>query len=156
MVLLLTRNPQELCTPGKLWFADDTSSLTGRSFYCYTLEDKDRGLFDSMTAEEILKIKLPGITCIPYGRYELVLNFSARFQKAMPLLLNVKGFSGIRIHSGNIATQTDGCVLVGSTQGDCFVGNSKKTFDRFMEMIIPVSKREKIFLEIKQEVNTEA
>jgi len=60
-------------------------------------------------------------TCaIPAGDYPLVVSFSPKFQTMLPLLLNVPGRSGIRIHAGNRAhldpaqSDTTGCILVGS------------------------------------------
>lgn len=66
-----------------------------------TLEDKDRGLKQSMSEEEIKKLKVYGETAIPTGRYKITRTYSSKFGKTMILINNVKGFSGIRIHSGN-------------------------------------------------------
>jgi len=78
---------------------------------CYVLEDKDRGLTDTMPLAEIVATKVYGKTCIPYGRYEVDWTMSARFKKIMPILLNVPGYSGIRIHTGNSEKESLGCLL---------------------------------------------
>jgi len=77
-------------------------------FYCYTLEDVDRGLTADLPLEEIQARKQFAQTAIPTGTYEVVVNWSNRFKKQMPLLLRVPGWEGIRIHSGNYASQTRG------------------------------------------------
>jgi hypothetical protein len=83
-------------------------------FFCYILEDKDRGLSDALSLEQILKVKVYGKTAIPYGRYEIDWTMSARFKVFMPILLNVKGYSGIRIHKGNTELDSLGCLLCGT------------------------------------------
>lgn len=82
-------------------------------FYCHVLEDKDRLLTSSMTLDDIKQIKIKSQTAIPTGKYEVVVNYSPRFKQDMPLLLEVPGFEGIRIHVGNKNEDTDGCLLVG-------------------------------------------
>ena len=94
--------------------------LIDGKFYCYTLEDMYR------------EKKIKGVTAIPYGRYEVIINFSNRFKKPMPLLLNVKGFDGIRIHSLNTSDQTEGCIGVGFTKSKDFRGNSRSAYNQFM------------------------
>ncbi len=79
-------------------------------FECFILEDKDRGLTDSMPLAEIVATKVYGKTAIPYGRYEIDWTMSARFKVMMPILLNVKGYSGIRIHKGNTEIDSLGCL----------------------------------------------
>ena len=105
-------------------------------FECYTLEDKVR------------PVKIAGKTAIPSGRYEVIINFSQRFQKPLPLLLNVPNYEGVRIHSGNTAANTEGCILVGETKTDNFVGESRWAFNRLFEKMKVAAETEKIFLEI--------
>jgi hypothetical protein len=83
-------------------------------FECFILEDRDRGLNDTLTLEQILKVKVYGKTAIPYGRYEIDWTMSARFKVFMPILLNVKGYAGIRIHKGNTEIDSLGCLLCGT------------------------------------------
>lgn len=66
---------------------------------------------------------------IPAGTYDLIIDFSQRFQRLMPHVLNVPGHTGIRIHWGNWAKNTLDCLLVGQTQGKDFVGQSVAEFD---------------------------
>jgi hypothetical protein len=90
-----------------------TLTIDGK-FECYILEDKDRGINNTLTLEQILRVKVYGKTAIPYGRYEVDWTMSARFKKMMPILLNVIGWSGIRIHSGNSELDSLGCLLCGT------------------------------------------
>lgn len=50
---------------------------------------------------------------IPVGEYSLQVTPSPKFNRNLPLLCNVPGHSGIRIHAGNDVTDTHGCILVG-------------------------------------------
>lgn len=86
--------------------------IEGR-FFSYILEDKDRGLTDKMSLIEVKARKLFGITAIPYGTYKVKLTMSNRFKRLLPEILNVKGFEGVRIHRGNTAEDTLGCLIVG-------------------------------------------
>lgn len=114
-------------------------------FFCNTLEDKDRGLKDGMTIEEINKIKIHSETAIPTGIYKITLDVvSPRFAKSnqysfcggkLPRLLNVKGFDGILIHIGNTAADSAGCILVGENKVKGQVINSTSTFKRLYEVL---------------------
>jgi len=102
------------------------------TFFCFTLEDYCRDLNNDGDLKDTGEAKVFGKTCIPRGEYRVILNQSTRFKRLLPLLLNVPGFSGIRIHNGNIAAHTEGCILVGSTRAENFVGNSTDTMARLM------------------------
>jgi hypothetical protein len=100
-------------------------------FECYTLED---------TVREIAGVpvgvwKIAKITAIPSGRYRVVVNFSKHFQKELPELLNVPGFDGVRIHSGNGPADTEGCILVGQTKEANLIYKSRAAFDVLMPKI---------------------
>jgi hypothetical protein len=90
-----------------------TLTIDGK-FECYILEDKDRGINNTLTLEQIMRVKVYGKTAIPYGRYEVDWTMSARFKVMMPILLNVVGWSGIRIHKGNTEIDSLGCLLCGT------------------------------------------
>ena len=108
-------------------FTDESTigslSIEGK-FECFILEDKDRGLNDNLTLEQILKVKVYGKTAIPYGRYEVDWTMSARFKVFMPILLNVKGYSGIRIHKGNTEIDSLGCLLCGTRKKNNMITES--------------------------------
>ena len=110
-------------------------------FQCYTLEDKVRET----------EPKVYGKTAIPYGHYDIVINWSNRFQKYMPLLINVPNFEGIRIHSGNVASNTEGCVLVGNYRSKNLITESRKAFTNLMKKLQSVEKKEKITIDIVRE-----
>lgn len=118
-------------------------------YFSDVLEDPDRGLTDSMTLEEIKKIKIKGNTCIPYGTYNITITYSPRFKKNLPLLNNVKGFDGIRIHSGNKPQDTEGCLLPGFNKVKGQVINSKVTTDKLIAQIQQaINKKEKVTITI--------
>jgi hypothetical protein len=110
-------------------------SVNGK-FECFTLEDKVRA------------VKIHGKTAIPAGIYEVVITFSDRFRKPLPLFLNVPNFAGIRIHSGNTAADTEGCILVGTSKGKNFVGGSRVAFNALFPKLQKALTREKIFIEV--------
>lgn len=104
-------------------------------YFCDTLEDKDRGLTDSMSVGEISKIKIKKETAIPTGTYKITITYSNRFKKNMPLINDVKGFEGIRIHSGNTDKDTEGCLLVGMNLERGKVLKSQETFRKLYKML---------------------
>ena len=119
----------------KLIREEETNDSTLGSLYidnvfeCFTLEDISRD------------VKIMHETCIPAGTYEVQITFSTRFQKQMPLLLNVLGFRGIRIHSGNTKEDTSGCILVGQVRGQDIIYNSKIAFTNLFEKLVSYPKK---------------
>lgn len=104
-------------------------------YFCDTLEDIDRGLTDNMTDSYISTVKVVNQTAIPIGSYKVTITYSNRFQKLLPLINNVKGFSGIRIHSGNTKEDTSGCILVGFNTKKGKVVNSRVTFNKLFNIL---------------------
>lgn len=105
------------------------------NYYCDVLEDVDRGLTNDMSEEEIKKIKVYGKTAIPKGTYKVEVTYSPKFKRYLPLLIGVKGFTGIRIHSGNSAEDTLGCLLVGFNKEKGKVLNSRVTSDKLTALL---------------------
>ena len=118
-------------------------------FECFILEDKDRGLQQGMALSELMAAKIKTRTAIPTGRYEIVTNFSDRFQKMLPLLLDVPAFAGIRIHPGNTDSDTEGCLLPGKTKSPDMVGSSRAAFTALFNKIKSAMQREKVFINIR-------
>lgn len=75
-------------------------------FLCNIIEDKFRG-------NDLKNKKVYGETCIPEGNYEIKMTYSAKYKKELPQLMNVPFFEGIRIHSGNSAKDSEGCLIPG-------------------------------------------
>ena len=87
---------------------------------CVTLEDHSPW-------SDPAAVKVPGRTCIPPGRYKIVLVDSQRFGTDTLSLVGVPGFTAIRIHAGNTSAQTEGCILVGqdaTAPDDDWIGRS--------------------------------
>ena len=114
-------------TEGKLY--------VNEAYFCDTLEDQDRGLEQTMSEFEIQRRKVYGQTCIPSGEYVIILNKSPRFKKILPRLLNVKGFEGVLIHSGNTVQDSSGCILVGTKLSNGVIKDSRKALNALMEKL---------------------
>ena len=112
--------------------------VEGQGFECFTLEDVVR------------PVKIPKETAIPAGTYEVAVTFSERFQRWLPLLLNVPNFEGVRIHPGNTAADTEGCILVGTARDTDLVTHSRDAFGLLLPHIRRAVENEKIFLEITE------
>lgn len=127
--------------------------------FCDTVEDRDRGLTQSMSEAEIKKIKVYGQTAIPTGTYEVKMTYSPKFSKnswgkkysgKVPQVIGVKGFEGIRIHPGSNELQTSGCILPGKNLVKGKVLNSVEYYYKLIDnYILPaVNKGEIIKLVI--------
>ena len=109
--------------------------INGR-YFCDTLEDTDRGLRESMTEDEIAALKVKGATAIPIGTYRIDMQTrSPRFGRVLPRLVSVKGYTGVLIHSGNTADDTEGCILVGENRERGKVLNSRATLERLLVLL---------------------
>ncbi len=90
-------------------------------YLCDTLEDCVREL---PSDESGPFYKVPGETAIPRGHYPVIVTFSHKFQRRLPLLLNVPFYSGIRMHRATTELHTEGCILVGENKAVGKVLNS--------------------------------
>ena len=130
MKLLLKRiHFGETFTVGQLYEVTEY----GQSPLCYVLEDKYR----EVEGQDVKVWKVQDKTAIPKGVYDVRITFSNRFQSKLPLLIDVPGFTGIRIHTGNSSKNTEGCLLVGMTwdgKSD-WIGSSKVAMGLIMPMI---------------------
>lgn len=128
-------------------------------YECNTLEDKDRGLKKTDSLSYIKSRKVYGETAIPTGTYEVAMNVTSPKYSAsswywqlcqgkVPRLLDVPGFDGILIHTGNNPLQTFGCLLVGKNTKVGELTESKATFQRlYKKMKKAYDKGEKITIE---------
>lgn len=136
-------------TIGKLYIDD--------VYFCDTIEDTDRGLYQGQDLELIKKIKINSKTAIPRGTYKITLNVvSPKYSKKkiyqdickgrVPRLLNVPGYEGVLIHIGNTADDSSGCILVGENKQIGKVLNSTETFRKLYNKI---KGQENLTIEIK-------
>lgn len=114
---------------------------------CFILEDTDRQL------ELNPEAKIAGNTCIPRGTYRVIITFSNRFKKDLPLLVDVPGYAGVRIHPGNTDKDTEGCLLPGTSfaasDGGYVVNNSREAFRRlFLKLEEAFDKNEEITIDV--------
>jgi hypothetical protein len=124
---LLREKSSDDTTIGKLYINEE--------FFCYTLEDKVRDK------------KVYGETAIPAGTYKVLITWSPRFKRQLPLLVDVPRFDGIRIHPGNTHKNTEGCILVGEYVEGEFLYKSKIAFDRLYAIL--VKSKDSITIEIE-------
>ncbi len=110
-------------------------------FFCNTLEDTVRDLNRER--------KVPGKTAIPYGEYKVVFNWSPKFGRNLPRLLNVPAFEGILIHPGNTADDSSGCILVGKNTKVGRLTESRYTSDKLNVLVEDAQRKgENITIEI--------
>jgi hypothetical protein len=122
---VVERDGFESFTHGRMYFE-------GVAF-CHTCEDEDRRLEDGPT--HVGSTKVYGKTAIPRGKYRLITSESPRFGRILPEVLKVPGFTGIRIHGGNTAEDSHGCILVGQEKRATGVGKSAAVVQRIIDTI---------------------
>jgi len=139
MELVLQRNSSlEHATLGRLDIDGD--------FECHTLEDVVR----EMPGLSVAQWKIAGESAIPAGRYQVLITRSARFGRDLPLLVGVEGFAGVRIHSGNTAADTEGCILVGrKAAGDTVIESRIAFLDLFEQIEGAIAAHEEVWIKIR-------
>lgn len=102
-------------------------------FFCHSCEDEDRFLERSL--EDVSERKIYGRTAVPRGKYRLITSMSHRFGKVLPEVLDTPGFSGIRMHGGNRAEDSLGCILVGRVRTSSGIAQCADTVQRIIQQI---------------------
>ena len=148
-------------TIGRLEWSEDIDWVS--------LEDRDLGLRSDMPLEELKAKKVYAETAIPYGTYEVLMQWSEKYKKLMPFLQNVPAYSGIMIHVGNKPIDTLGCLIIATYIGRDEVFESKKAFDAFYPLAMDwlgyelsatnkvwskVNHDNKLFVEVTKDVIT--
>lgn len=144
MEITVTRSPSlQGATLGRLQCAE---------LNLFTLEDEVRepgGSDCAITQQWVASWKIQNVTAIPRGRFEVIITFSPHFGCDLPLLLNVPGFTAVRIHWGNKAADTDGCILVGSSAEGNLIYKSRAAFDLlFPRVKAAIAAGDKVFITV--------
>lgn len=109
----------------------------------FTCEDTDRQL-------ESGGEKIYGQTAIPRGEYLVTLSFSRHFQKVLPEIHDVPGFDGVRIHGGNTAADTLGCILLGMLRTGDGCANCAPAIERLISLMEEAEAHgDTVWLEVK-------
>ena len=137
-LVVVRRERTKVSTIGEL-------SINGK-FFCYTIEDFDRDANKDGDIDDAGEAKVFGETAIPSGTYKVIVSLSQRFKRDLPLLVGVKGFDGIRIHKGNYAKDSHGCLIVGYKKDKDAVRESTKCE---ADLVAELKKYTEIFIEIK-------
>lgn len=114
-------------------------------FFCHVVEDKVRakaGLWNRL-------VKVYAETAIPYGRYQVLVTWSNRFNRMLTAILNVKDFEGVRIHNGTSAKSSAGCPIVSyKKNGNGLLVNERDSMNDLCKLVEEKQKTEKIFISI--------
>lgn len=137
MQLTLIRNRfYKTHTIGQLYVND--------TYFCFVLEDVVR----------IDGPKIPRETAIPFGIYDINLEYSPRFGPDTLTVRNVPGFTGVRIHTGNTASDTEGCLIVGyalTEQNIIKPGSTKSALSDLRALVKKaLEEEEKVILSISR------
>ena len=148
MELILERiAKRKTYTIGRLYIReqvmDEYLPGTEDKYFCDTLEptwrDYEHGAY-----------KVKGRSAIPEGHYAVVISYSPRFKQWLPILLGVPKFEGIRIHAGNTAKDTEGCILVGQNREVGKVLDSRKWLYELKQKIVEARDRgEAVWITVK-------
>lgn len=122
------------------------SMTVDSEWQCWTLEDTVR----EVKGQPVASWKVAGETAIPVGRYEIVLTQSNRFKRLLPEVLKVPGYTGVRIHAGNTAADTEGCILVGNDRLAKSIARSQLALASLMTKMSEARRKgEPIWLELR-------
>lgn len=120
-------------------------------YVAWTLEDQIRELPNVAGVEPAAWVsswKVKGETAIPAGRYELVFEWSPKFQMMLPELKGVPGFDETKFHAGNRAEDTEGCILVGRGRSRGSITASRAALDEFIGLLRSFNGSDGMFVDV--------
>ena len=90
-------------------------------------------------------------TAIPEGRYAVVITYSRKYDKWLPLLLWVDRFQDVRIQAGKtVADIEGGNIIIGMYRGDGRIVNAPNSVWNLKDMMVKAKHcGEPIFITIK-------
>lgn len=124
MLLRLIREPSKDGATMGVLFVDG-------AFFSFTVEDEIR----EVSGRPVSEWKIAGQTAIPAGTYRIEVTKSERFGRRLPLICDVPGFTGVRIHPGNSAKDSEGCLLPGLSRAKAMVLESRRAFEHLHALI---------------------
>ncbi len=117
----------------------------------YTLEDTDRNIEETDSNIEISKVKVSKKTAIPYGTYRVILSYSIKLKRYLPLLLDVPKFRGIRIHKGSSPEYSSGCLLVGKRRIGNKLSKIVEAEQELISILDSINKTHAIYITIRKD-----
>lgn len=144
-------------TVNRVHFTDESTIgelFVDDKFFCYTLEDCVREPLpwsdEAKKKPHVSDWKVDKQTAIARGTYRVIIDMSARFKRLMMKLLGTEGFTGVRIHGGNTAANTEGCILVGKHRGEDSIRDCEAVLTQLHHMVQEaLNDGEQVWIEIK-------
>jgi hypothetical protein len=136
-------------TVGELWVNGDKQYFTLEPPYgLRTGRTRPNGL--TAPAAKATSVR-PAASAIPFGTYPLTIRYSLKHQRNVPHVEKVPGFSEIEIHAGNFPKDTEGCVLVGITRAEDYVGRSTEAFEQLFAKLSARAQGEEMTIAFEEE-----
>ncbi|WP_299116960.1 DUF5675 family protein [uncultured Winogradskyella sp.] len=104
---------------------------------CTVYDENNKPLFSAISLERGWRNNQSNVSCVPKGRYPVVLEWSPRFQKDLWELKNVPNRAECKFHASNFWYQLNGCIALGlklkdlNNDGYNDITNSRNTMKAF-------------------------
>ena len=122
---------------------DEYLGREDKEYLCDTLEPK---CIKETTGKRLIKRK----TAITSGRYPVVITYSERHRRWLPLLIGVPKFKDVRIIVGKTIDDLDTGLIVGQYHGDGKMVNSPNMMYDLKQRIVEAKKRgEGVFIQVR-------